>query len=318
MGLARDAGLLLRSGDELTEHELGPLRELAWLGNIRELEEYLFERLSGGLVHTHAPPGSPMREGEVPARPEPPEDQAVSAPSPRTPTLAPEPARPSEPAAGAASAAPDLPELMAPLAQEIRQPLLAIRTYASLLEQRPDDEKVRHDLSVLIEERLPQLTELLSRMERFSELGEPQPAPVDLAQVLSSELDRWQTAIRKRSLVVLRELESEAPPLLSDEIQLRFALGGLLWQAIRMIPEGGDLYVGSYHHPAAAGRGARQRVLIRFHSPEEVLITPDELAGPRMPVEVILARSLIQRLGGTFAVDTSGAQDNVILIELPA
>jgi hypothetical protein len=37
-----------------------------------------------------------------------------------------------------------------------------------------------------------------------------------------------------------------------------------------------------------------------------------------MPLEVVLAKSLIARMGGAFAVDASGAQDNLILLELPA
>jgi hypothetical protein len=75
--------------------------------------------------------------------------------------------------------------------------------------------------------------------------------------------------------------------------------------------------VGSLYRAAQADQPASHRVLIRFHSPEEVLLGPDDGLEP-LPLEVLLARDLIQRARGHFAVDASGAQDNVILIELPA
>ena len=84
------------------------------------------------------------------------------------------------------------------------------------------------------------------------------------------------------------------------------------------MPDGGDLYVGSLHHAAEAPPPASHRLLIRVHSPEEVLVGPEDGPGPTQPLEVVLARALIERVGGVFAVDASGAQDNQILIELGA
>jgi hypothetical protein len=117
--------------------------------------------------------------------------------------------------------------------------------------------------------------------------------------------------MRQRSLVVLEELDRDAPPAQADEAQLRFALGALLDRALRMIPTGGDLYIGTAHLP-----DGHQRLLLRFHSPEDVLVPPDGVPAPPMPLEVVFARLLIEGMGGAFAVDASGASDNVVLIEL--
>ena len=140
---------------------------------------------------------------------------------------------------------------------------------------------------------------------------------IDLPSLITSELEKRQAKSRARSLVVLRELDQESPHALADDAQLRFALGALLDRALRMVPTGGDLYIGSRHHPAEAQLPPRHRLLIRFHSPEEVLVAPDDSQGPRIPLDVLMARALIVRMHGTFAIDSSGAQDNVIIIELP-
>jgi hypothetical protein len=76
--------------------------------------------------------------------------------------------------------------------------------------------------------------------------------------------------------------------------------------------------VGSLHHGPEAGGDAGHRLLIRFHSPEDVLIAPDDVPDAGPPLEVVLARALILRMNGAFAIDASGSQDNLILIELPA
>jgi hypothetical protein len=217
-------------------------------------------------------------------------------------------------------AAEDLPALriVAPLAEEIRAPVLALRTYAGLLNQRPDDPTVRRRLASLLEGDLRRIDETLERAQRFCTFGAPEPKTVDLRALLSGALQQRLAIIRERRLVMLEELDREAPPAEIDEEQIRFALDAILDRALRMVPHGGDFYVGSRHLGATEDQPARHRILIRFHSPEDVLVPPDEASAGGMPLEILLARSLVERLGGSLAVDVSGPQDNLVLIEIPA
>jgi DNA-binding NtrC family response regulator len=284
------------------------------------------------------PEPEPLPERVVRAEPEPEarlgsdEDLmlATFAPASDMPTHAPEMESESEPeieledelepgplpAPAQMPAAPSLRDILAPLAQEIRKPLRAVRTYASLVEQRPNDVSVRRELRTLVEEDLGGVDETLQRVERFVRFGAPSPRPFDLAAALASELDARHSLARARELVVLRELDFEAPPLVADEAQIRFAIGALLDRALRLVPRGGDVYLGSSWNRKRDERPAGHRILLRFHSPEDVLAGP--LDDPDAAfVEVVMARDLFGRAGGTFAVDASGPQDNVILVELP-
>ena len=222
--------------------------------------------------------------------------------------------RPAEPRATPTGLSPR--ELVIPLAQAIRAPLRAFRTYAGLVEQRPDDPHVRRELRTLVEQDLGGLEDTLQRVEVFARLGAPVPRPFDLAAALGAELDARQTEARERSLVVLRELDAQAPPLVADESQLRLATRALLDLALRLVPQGGDLYLGSAWRPKGEGRSGGHRILLRFHSPEDVLTGPTGEADGDL-LEVVIARELFARAGGSFAIDASGAQDNVILVELP-
>ncbi|MFI5316155.1 MAG: hypothetical protein ACHQ6T_10660 [Myxococcota bacterium] len=218
--------------------------------------------------------------------------------------------------AAPAHVGPSLRELLAPLAQEIRRPLRAVRTYAGLVEQRPHDASVRRELRTLVEEDLGGVDDTLQRVERFIRFGAPNPRPFDLADALTAELDARQSAARARELVVLRELDFEAPPLVADEAQIRFAIGALLDRALRLVPRGGDVYLGSAWNRKRDERAGGHRILLRFHSPEDVLASASDDADASF-VEVVIARDLFGRAGGSFAIDASGPQDNVILVELP-
>jgi signal transduction histidine kinase len=202
------------------------------------------------------------------------------------------------------------------LTRALRAPLRAVRTYAGLVEQRPDDATLRRELRELVERDLGGLDDTLQRVERFARFGPPSPHAFSLAALLAGELDARQAAARAKTLVVLRELDVQAPQCIADEAQIRFAIGALLDLAIHLVPPGGDLYLGSAYHTKRDGHASGHRILLRFHSPEEVLAGPlDESEAGFL--EVVLARELFARAGASFALDASGAQDNLVLIELP-
>jgi signal transduction histidine kinase len=335
-----------RSGRDVqvSEAALAELASYGWPRNLWELRDVLEASLAacsrpvleaeqlrfepGRGIEEEGPAGPPV--GGRAAAPAPVVERAAVAsdrvetagPAP-APALEP-PAPPVEPAAGTAAARPEplagasIGEIAAPLAQEIRKPMLAIRTYASALERGGDEAALRRGLGSLVETDLSRVEEALRRLEQFASFGPPARREVDLTALVGAELERRRGAIAERELVILEELDRGARPVLADEEQLRFAIGSLLDRALRMVPAGGDLYVGTFHHAASGREPAHHRLLIRFHSPEDVLVPPAGVPGPPMPLEVVLARALVERAGGRFAVDASGAQDNVMLIDLPA
>jgi hypothetical protein len=311
---------------ELDENALATLGSYAWPGNLRELEAVVDATLAGAsdvIARADDVQIGPSGAFVADRGPDPSERRrtpraAATADAGGTKAAAPAPT----PEGGSTTLAtkssqPELAVVIPPLAQEIREPMLAIRTYANLLEQRPDDASVRREFSRLVEHDLGQLEDTINRLERFAGLKEDGAGPFDLAAVINAELERRADKIRACSADLTRELDHEAPLALADEEQVRFAIGMLLDRALRMVPSGGELYVGTLYHPSAADSPAHHRLLIRFHSPEEVLIAPEDGPGPSQPLEVILSRTLIENIGGKFAVDVSGVQDNLILIELP-
>jgi DNA-binding NtrC family response regulator len=329
----------------ISPEALEALRAYPWPGNLRELDAVLAASLTSSTAEVlgaddlrfdAAFPGpadersaAEAVQAETPEHPDPPEaEEPESGPEADEPIPEPLEAPPEIQVPAEADSSEPEPEegrggatdvrIVPPLAEEIRAPVLALRTYAGLLNQRPDDPTVRRRLSSLLEGDLRRIEEVLERAQRFCTFGRPEPKTLDLPGLLSGTLQRRLSIIRERRLVMLEELDREAPPAEVDEEQLRFALDAILDRALHMVPQGGDLYLGSRHLEATDEQPARHRILIRFHSPEDVLVPPDEAAAGGVPLEILLARSLVERLGGSLAVDVSGPQDNLVLIEIPA
>jgi signal transduction histidine kinase len=331
--VAAERARLARRAIELSDTALERLAAYAWPRNLRELEQTLDrsvqacpgDRLDAdGLLF--APPGRGRRKPhawveERPARgsAEPERIRAAdeSAPPPSAEPLVTEPAEEVSEAEAPLTTTPPPPALLSAAVRELKGPLLALRAQAHLGAQPRSDPAARADLGATREGELAEIEQTLRRLEAFASFGPPRIEPVDVAACARSELDQRQNAIHKRSIVVLRELDADAPRARADAVQLRFAIGALFDRALRMVPEGGDLYVASRRRAGPAGEPAAHRLMIRFHSPEEVLGGPEDLPGTAVHLEVLLARSLVERMGGEFAADTSGAQDNVVLIELP-
>lgn len=342
-GLVRDSAERIGRALEPSPEARSRLAAYPWPGNLRELEAVLHasvakargetlrpEDLELELVPPERPeampvppsPGEPTEE-EAPAeevRSEEPVEAAGAQEEPQ-----PEPLREGPPSAAAETpTAPRVPSeapahtLLGPLVEELRTPVRALRALAGLLGQQPGDERTRERLVSELEEDLGRIQSSLERVERFLAFGPPDPKPVDLGVLLDAALRRHVSTVRERSLVVLQEPGRAAPPAQADEEQLRFALEVLLDRILHMVPPEGDLYVGTRHLEATADQPARHRILIRFLSPEEVLAPPHEAEAGGVPLEVLLARVLVERVGGSLAVDVSGPHDNIVLIELPS
>ncbi len=58
------------------------------------------------------------------------------------------------------------------------------------------------------------------------------------------------------------------------------------------------------------------RVLVRFHTEHAPLALLDESGGLELPL--LLARHTLEDLGGRLTVDSTGADERVLLIDLPA
>jgi signal transduction histidine kinase len=300
------------------------LRAHPWPGNQRELEAVIVRTLTA----TRADPVTaadlcferlqlPLLEAQPLDVPEHtgPDTQQRDEPLPRAPLLDPNPV--SEPAEAPSNDA--IRRLSAAVAHEVGNPLVGIRSYASMLPSRFDDPEFRSQFAERVETDTRRIEAVIDTLAQLGSLTPPAREPVDVSSMLARLLERERPRIRERRLVVLEELDRAEPHVLGDADQLRFVLGLLLEQALGWMPERGDLYVATRHQSGRDGGGhgpilvPRLRILFRFRAP-----AGDGLGFAENTLAVAAVDAVVRAHGGTLALESSASGEATVLIELPA
>jgi DNA-binding NtrC family response regulator len=249
------------------------------------------------------------------------EEEAITEPEPE---FEPEPAVPASPPRDERAS---LERLAGAVAHEVRNPLATIRSFAQLLSERHDDPEFRERFSELVDQDALRIEDVLERLERLAALAPPAFDSVDVAVILQRILNEQRASIRERRLVVLQELDTEHPRAIGDSEQLTFAFEALVSKSLELVPEGGDVYIASKHHPAGLDGRPSMRVLLRLRGPMrkrgelEVAAGREPVAGvsaAENALELSIAEIIVRAHGGALAIDTSDGEETVIVLDLPA
>jgi hypothetical protein len=263
------------------------------------------------------PPAAAIPTTRTPPSPDPeplelrPEDAITAKPPQKA-----EPERSPEPPAPPSRADGDLKRLVGAVAHEVRNPLTAIRSFAQLLPERYQDPEFRSRFSALVGQGVERIERVVEHLDRLGSLGAARSIPTDVTTIVSGVLEERRDRIREQRLLVLEELESTHPRALTDPDLLRVVLESVFDKVLELVPERGDVYVASRHHPEDARGRAALRVLLRFGGGgrgSRPGLSPAENA-----LEFAVAESVLTALGGRFSTDTSETGETRVLIDLPA
>lgn len=205
------------------------------------------------------------------------------------------------------------------LSHEIRNPLVSIRTFTELLPEHFEDPAFRERFTELVGRDVAHIDEVLTRLSDAARIEKLEAAPVDVSELIEALLDERRDRIGRERLLVLRELEREAPIAWADPQALRAALAGLLDRALASLPERGDLFVATRRVDRAADGSPRLRVLLRHHDPglqHAASGGPDELAPASNVIEYVLAQTIVEACGGALSIDSTDAHETLVLVDL--
>jgi DNA-binding NtrC family response regulator len=266
--------------------------------------------------------GEPAGPAGVPGAAAAPARGAPASPGPAAAVQGPKPEEGPGPAEeGPAREGAGLGRLAESLAHELRNRLVAIRTFAALLPERAGDRAFREEFGPAVGADVRRIEETLERLARFAALPEaPRRERVDVAALLEERLEALRGEIEARRLLVLKELDRTQPHALGDPAAIAFAFEALLARALAWVPERGDLYLAS--KAVAAGPSGRPglRVVLRFHRPGERRTPAGAVVPPEreLALDVVLAEQALRRQGGTLRLDATDAEETVIVADLPS
>jgi two-component system sensor histidine kinase AtoS len=133
--------------------------------------------------------------------------------------------------------------LSAGMAHEIKNPLVALRTFTQLLPERYNDAEFRETFSRLVGEEIMRIDSIVNRLLSFSKPPRPAMRDIRLQAVLDRALQLMQEQLSRKGIRVARRYEADNDRIRGDEEMLRQAFINFFLNAMEAMEGGGELTV---------------------------------------------------------------------------
>jgi PAS domain S-box-containing protein len=129
------------------------------------------------------------------------------------------------------------------IAHEIKNPLVAIRTFAELLPERFADEDFRSGFAKVVVQEIDRIDGLVSRLRGMAAPRAQARRSIDLHGPISDTIALLRGRIEKAAIAVRTDFESERPMVAGDADQLKQLFLNLFVNALEAMEPGGQLSV---------------------------------------------------------------------------
>ncbi|MBW2184338.1 MAG: GAF domain-containing protein [Deltaproteobacteria bacterium] len=133
--------------------------------------------------------------------------------------------------------------LTAGLAHEIRNPLVAIKTFTQLLPERFDDDEFRDHFLHVTAGEVDRISSLVNELLEFARPSQPNLNKEDLNQIMEKMLLLVASASHEKNLEIVRDFHQSLPPVVLDKEQIKQVFLNILLNAIDATSENGTITV---------------------------------------------------------------------------
>lgn len=232
--------------------------------------------------------------------------------------------------------------LAAGMAHEIKNPLVALKTFTQLLPEKYSDREFRENFSKLANQEVDRINYLVEQLLDFARPSLPSFRKTDVSEILVNTLFLLRSKIAEQNVEVREEIEKRPLMVMADGDQLKQVLLNIIINALQAMDEKGVLTVkagirGATEPETASVRGeGLARRLHRLWSQDCVVI---ELADTGKGIEpkdlphlfdpffttkesgaglgLAIAHSIIEEHGGIVDVKSVVGEGTAFLITLP-
>jgi len=156
----------------------------------------------------------------------------------------------------------ELINLTAWLAHEIKNPLVAIKTFTQLLPQKYDDGEFRDSFQSVVEAEVSRLDGVVENVLEFGKREQLERRPADIHMILDHLVKEMRAELKKRSIKLNKKYEVKDKLVAIDERQIHIALKSLFRGALEDASTGHLLLRTSLTYAdEAKGNGKRQDYL---------------------------------------------------------
>jgi nitrogen-specific signal transduction histidine kinase len=122
-------------------------------------------------------------------------------------------------------------DLAASMSHEIRNPLVAIKTFAQLLPERFEDADFRKDFNEIVVQEIDRLDKIITQINNFAHPSELVMKPVDLRSSVNKAIEMAKARVTKNGVTIDATLPNDLPRVLGDEDALAEAFAHLVANA---------------------------------------------------------------------------------------
>jgi len=133
--------------------------------------------------------------------------------------------------------------LTAGLAHEIRNPLVAIKTFTQLLPERLEDEEFRNHFLTIASSEVDRISSLINELLEFARPSDPKLELEDVNSILDGMILLISTETKKKHVDIVKYYSSDLPLARMDREQIKQVFLNVLLNAIEATPENGRISV---------------------------------------------------------------------------
>jgi signal transduction histidine kinase len=213
--------------------------------------------------------------------------------------------------------------LTAGLAHEIRNPLVAIKTFTQLLPERLEDEEFRTHFLNIASSEVDRISSLITELLDFARPSDPKLEFEDINHILEGMLLLVSTETKKKQINITKNYSTNLPPIKIDREQIKQVFLNILLNSIEATPEKGEITVKtrSFEKPGGesyiqievtdTGRGIPAEHLEDIFTP--FFTTKDKGSG----LGLSISHQIIQDHRGYMDVESESNKGTSFFINLP-
>jgi signal transduction histidine kinase len=205
---------------------------------------------------------------------------------------------------------PFLDQLVIELAHRLKNPLVSIKTFTHLLQERFNDAEFRTRFYAIVNDDVIQLNDIVDRLLEFTEFSRPYPKPLNPADELHQVVESLEPFLRTRQVTVHVIASDELlagpawpfPQIYADPTQFRYLLKQLLLDSASAAAAGGRVQV-RLHGRAAGHDETEPACAVQI---DTIMASTAPRLHEWLSLELLLAKNLMERHRGTVTVTVSG------------
>jgi signal transduction histidine kinase len=216
--------------------------------------------------------------------------------------------------------------LTAGLAHEIRNPLVAIRTFTQLLPERYEDAEFRNGFQSLALKEVDRICGLITDLLSFARPSKPNVAQEDMNNVIEGIARILDTQAKEKSVELVRYFAPNLPKVWIDREQMKQVFMNLIFNGIQAMNDGGTITISTRIFSPDATEQSPSFVQVEVRDtgvgiPNENLehifdpffTSKDEGSG----LGLSISHQIVQEHGGYVTVESKVGKGTSFLVNIP-